>query len=106
MLVAVARGRRVGGPSVGDDATARLDVGLEERGEALCARVRDDPEPCTAKAVLFELNCGCEQDLSERTTTRDPGLWTAEVALVDLDLTAQPGAALRRSRCSVARLCP
>ena len=89
VLVAAPRRWSVGRPAVGDDATSRLDVGVEERREALCARVGDEADPCAAESMVVDLHRGGEQDLPECSPSRHPGLWPAEVALVDLDVPVQ-----------------
>src|SRR5664279_3708912 len=66
--VALAGRRRVGRPAVGDDPAARLDVRVQERGQADRAGVGDDTQACTADPALVDLHGGREQHLPESTT--------------------------------------
>src|SRR5665811_2212120 len=84
----VPGGAGVGRPAVGDDPAARLDVRVQERGQADRAGVGDDTEASTADPALVDLHGGREQNLPESTTARHARFRAAKEALVDLDIAA------------------
>src|SRR5450759_4692235 len=86
--VTVPGGAGVGRPAVGDDPAARLDVRVQERGQADRAGVGDDTEASTADPALVDLHGGREQHLPERAAARHARFRATKEALVDIDIAA------------------
>ena len=92
LVLVEAGGRpRVGAPAVGDHPRSRLDAVLEEGAQVAGADVVDDRKAGTAEPARgLKLDGGGEQHLAERAAARRACLGTAQVGLIDLDLTAEP----------------
>ena len=83
-------GLRVGRPTVGDDATARLDVVEQELLQALGAGVLDDAQSSAAKILGAVELYGCsEQHLAQRAAPWDACFRAAEEGLVDLHVAGE-----------------
>src|SRR5665811_27083 len=86
MPVVVPGRARISRPTVGDHLRAWFDIGLQERGQALRARVGYQAEPDSSETGAVALDGASEQHLAQRAPPPHSWLRAAEEGLIDLYL--------------------
>jgi hypothetical protein len=89
VFIASAGRPRVCRPAIGDHVTARLDIGVQENGEADVACVGDDTESNATESTRVAFHSTGNQQLPCRSAASHPRFETTTNGLVDFNLATQ-----------------